>query len=446
MKKNEYSSVKSVISGSIAEEAGIEAGDRVVSVDGERVKDILDYRLLTAQEAFILRIRKKDGELWDIDIEKGEYEDLGLEFENPLADCEKSCSNKCIFCFIDQLPPGMRETLYYKDDDSRLSFLTGNYITLTNMNDAELERIIRYRLSPVNVSVHTTNPKLRMQMLKNRFAGNVLERIGKLASAGIEVNCQIVLCRGINDGKELERSIRELSALYPGVHSISVVPVGLTRFREGLYELTPFDRESAHEVLLQLEGLASENMENYGSSLVYPADEFYVLAGSEIPEYNRYEDFPQLENGVGMLSLFRFEFHEELARIKGIQLAENRAVSIATGMLALEFIKNCSDKLEKRFKGLKANVYGIRNDFFGESVNVSGLVTGEDLIKQLQDKELGIELLIPENMLRAGETVFLDDVTVSEVEDRLGVKARIVKTDGTEFIRAALNIKDEEEI
>lgn len=438
MKNNKNAVIQTIAAGSIAEEAGMQPGDRILSIDGQPVKDIFDYRFLSTQEKFVLRLQKPDGDLWDIDIEKDEYEDLGVEFAEPLADCERSCSNKCIFCFIDQLPKGMRNTLYFKDDDARLSFLTGNYITMTNMDNDDIDRIIKYRLSPVNVSVHTTNPELRKFMLRNRFAGDVAAKIGKLVSSGISVNCQIVLCRGINDGEELDRSIEELAEMYPGVHSISVVPVGLTKHRKELFDLVSYDRGSSSAVICQLENHSRSFIKKYGSAIVYAADEFYALAGREIPEYNKYEDFPQLENGVGMLSLFKHEFNETLQMMQNIKPGKERVISVATGMLAYEFMAGCAKKMEKLYNGLKIKVYGIKNDFFGESVTVSGLVTGIDMIRQLSGKELGGELLIPANMLRAGERVFLDDVTVEELEKRLAAKVTAVHCSGEDFIRSVL--------
>lgn len=437
--KNNSMTVQNVLAGSIAEEAGIEKGDVLLSVNGEKVKDVFDYRFLVTEEKLQLEIEKSSGEIWDIDIEKDEYEDLGLEFENPLMDDMKSCSNKCIFCFIDQLPKGMRETLYFKDDDSRMSFLAGNYVTLTNMKDEELDRIIKYRMSPINISVHTTNPELRAFMLNNRFAGNVLERIKKLTDSGITVNCQIVLCRGINDGKELDRSINDLTGLSPGVKSISVVPVGLTKYREGLYKLVPYDKGSSLEVIRQVEGWQKRLINEHGSRIVYLADEFYIMAEIEIPEFGAYEDFPQIENGVGLIAFFKHEFDESLKKTRK-KKPVNRKVSIATGVSSYKYIKEMADILERRFPGLQANVYEIRNKFFGENVTVTGLLTGGDLISQLKGMELGDELLLCRCMLKAGEEVFLDDVTVGMLESALETKVVIVENSGKDFIRKVLDI------
>ncbi len=432
MKKNRMT-VQNVIAGSIAEEAGIEKGDVLLSINGEKIEDVFDYRFLMTDEALMLEIEKSDGEIWDIDIEKDEYEDLGIDFENPLMDEMKSCSNKCIFCFIDQLPRGMRETLYFKDDDSRMSFLAGNYVTLTNMKDEDIDRIIRYRMSPINVSVHTTDPKLRTFMLNNRFAGNVVERINKLVEAGIEVNCQIVLCRGINDGNELNKSISDLAQMYPGVKSISVVPVGITRHRDGLLELQPYNSESSELVISQVEKLQQSFIESYGSRIVYLADEFYIMADRTIPSYEDYEDFPQIENGVGLISLMLHEFYEHLEGIVPYETA-NRTVSIATGVSSYKYIKELATELENKFEGLKINIYEIKNNYFGKNVTVTGLLTGIDLIEQLKGKELGNELLISRSMLKADEDILLDDYSVKMLETALDIKVTIVENDGKDFI------------
>ncbi|HHW49749.1 MAG TPA: DUF512 domain-containing protein, partial [Clostridiaceae bacterium] len=398
---------------SIAEDAGIEPGDKLLSINGQKIKDIFDYRFLTTEEKLVLCIEKRDGEIWEVEIEKEQYEDLGIEFENPMIDDATSCTNKCIFCFIDQLPKGMRKTLYFKDDDARLSFLTGNYVTLTNIDNSQIDRIIRYKMSPVNVSVHTTNPGLRVFMLNNRFAGDVLDKIKKLTDGGIIVNCQIVLCKGINDGDELDRTIADLGSLYPGVRSVSVVPVGITKYRDGLYKLEPFDKESSNIVINQIADWQKDFLKKYGTRLVYAADEFYIMAGLELPKYEEYEDFPQLENGVGLIALFRQEFYEHLENLN-VKVPENyrRNVSIATGVLGYRYIKKMAEDLEKRIENLKINVYEIKNSFFGENVTVTGLLTGADIVSQLSGKELGDVLLISRSTLKAGEDLLLDDYTV----------------------------------
>lgn len=437
---NNYISV--VIPGSIAEEAGIESGDRLLSINGEKLQDIFDYRFLSAEEELLLEVLKKDGEIWEIEIEKDQYEDLGLEFENPMIDDAKSCTNKCIFCFIDQLPKGMRESLYFKDDDSRLSFLTGNYVTLTNMSDDQLDRIIKYKMSPVNVSVHTTNPELRVFMLNNRFAGNILEKIKKLTGSGIVVNCQIVLCKGINDGVELDKTISDLSQLHPKIGSISVVPVGITKFRSDLYKLEAFDKKGSIKVIEQIEKWQKKFLTLYNTRLVYAADEFYIMSDTVLPDYHEYEDFPQLENGVGLVALLLQEFNEYLKN-SDIKIPEkvNKTVSIATGVLAYRYIKEMAEILEKTQSDLKINVYEIKNNFFGENVTVSGLLTGKDLISQLSGKELGDTLFISKSMLKAGEDLFLDDCTISELEKQLNVKVCAVENDGREFVESIFSFK-----
>jgi putative radical SAM enzyme (TIGR03279 family) len=424
---------------SAAMDAGIEPGDLLLTVNGKQITDIFDYRFLTADSSLLVEIEKKSGEIWEIEIEKDEYEDLGLEFCDPLITEAKHCTNKCIFCFIDQLPKGMRETVYFKDDDSRLSFLTGNYVTLTNMKQSELDRIIRYRMTPVNVSVHTTNPELRVKMLGNRFAGDVLEKIRKLAGGGIDINAQIVLCKGINDGAELDRTIEELSSLYPGVASISVVPVGLTKWRDGLYPLEPFTAEDAGHVLAQVKKWQERLLGKYETRLVYLADEFYIKAGTDLPSYDEYEDFPQIENGVGLMTLFIYEFNEYLKthgqrRDSRSGMAKRRNVSIATGICASKYIREMALTLEKRYNGLKINVYAIENEFFGENVTVTGLLTGGDILRQLYGKELGSELFISRSMLKSGEELFLDDTTVQGLSSSLGVAVTVVENDGADFI------------
>lgn len=431
--------------GSIAEEAGIQQGDILISINGNKIKDIFDYRFLCADEELELEILKPDGEIWSIEIEKDEYEDIGIDFEEPLIEEPKSCRNKCIFCFIDQLPKGMRSSLYFKDDDVRLSFLSGNYVTLTNVDEKEFERIIKYRLSPVNISVHTTNPALRIKMLNNRFAGNIFQRIKKLTDSGITVNCQIVLCRGINDGNELVKTILDLASLYPKVYSISVVPAGLTKHREGLAELLPYDMHSAKEIVELVEKHQQMFIKNTGSRIVYLADEFYILSGIKMPQYEYYEDFPQLENGVGMIALFNKQFNDSLKiyaqQSKNISRDIKRIISVATGVSSYSFITKLVNKANKIFPELKVNVFKIENNFFGKNVTVTGLLTGSDLISQLKGKELGEELLLSSTMFKAGEDLFLDDYTVKMVEQELNVAITKVLNDGGEFLKALLEIK-----
>lgn len=421
---------------SIAHELGIEPGDFLVSINEQEIHDVFDYRYYCADTELLLEIEKKNGERWQFDIEKDEMEDLGIEFTTSLLDEEKSCHNKCIFCFIDQLPGGMRETLYFKDDDARLSFLYGNYITMTNLSDDEINRIIRYRMSPVNISVHTTNPKLRVKMLSNRFAGDILEKVERFTSQGIIVNSQIVLCPGINDGEELDRTISDLTALAPELHSISVVPVGITRFREGLAQLTPFNKESASKVVDQIEDWQKKLLKEHGSRIVYLADELYIMAGRPLPGYDAYEDFPQIENGVGMVSSLEYEVNGALKELeeKHISSIREKTVSIATGVSVFEHFKKITENIERRIKGLKINVYPVENTFFGSGVTVTGLLTSCDLIRVLKDKELGEQLLLCKNMFKADTTIMLDDVTADELEDKLDVKIQIVESDGYAFI------------
>ena len=441
MKKHEHI-VKNVEAGSIAEELGIEPGDRLLAIDGQEIEDIFDYQFYEESEELLLLIEKADGEQWELEIEKDADESLGISFGEGLMDEYRSCRNRCIFCFIDQMPPGMRDTLYFKDDDSRLSFLQGNYITLTNMSDHDVERIVRYRLEPINISFHTTNPELRCRMLHNRFAGDALKKVDILYQGGIEMNGQIVLCRGVNDGEELERTIRALTKYLPLLKSVSVVPVGLTRFREGLYPLEPFTREEAREVLRVIHRWQKKIYEEYGIHFIHAGDEWYLLAEEEVPEEERYDGYLQLENGVGMLRLLFNEFEEGMERLgDGDRSGE---ISAATGKLAYPYIRRMADRIQERYPGVKVHVYCIRNDFFGERITVSGLITGQDIIAQLKGKELGSRLLLPCNMLKADEDVFLDDITVKEVSDALQVPVDIVKSSGQDLIDAILGPETEE--
>lgn len=435
-----YNKIKicNVQSGSIAEEAGVEPGDFLLSINEQSIKDIFDYRYYQASEELLLQIEKPDGEVWEIEIDKDESEDLGLEFEDSLIDGAKSCTNKCIFCFIDQLPKGMRETVYFKDDDSRLSFLTGNYVTLTNIKNEELQRIINYRMSPINVSVHTTNPELRKFMLGNRFAGDVLDKIKMLTDSGIEVNCQIVLCRGINDGDELEKTIADLTTFYPGINSVSIVPVGISKHRDNLYKLEPFDRESSADVIKQVYKWQNKLLREKGSRVIYLSDEFYINAEMDIPGYEEYEDFPQIENGVGMVASFKQEVKEYLGHKKSKISLHNRKISIATGRLVYKNIIQLVNDIKKVYDDLEVSVFDIENDFFGPNVTVTGLLTGRDIIRQLKDKDLGQELLVSKNMLRSGEHILLDDYTIEQIEEELGIKIRIVDNTGADFVNALI--------
>ncbi len=438
--------IKTVREDSIAEEMGIEVGDALLAVNGKEIEDVFDYRYLMQDEYIEALVRKVDGEEWLLEIDKEYDEDLGVEFENGLMDDYRSCHNRCIFCFIDQMPKGMRETLYFKDDDSRLSFLQGNYVTLTNMSDADIERIIRYHLSPINISFQTTNPELRCMMLNNRFAGRALAQVKKLYDAGITMNGQIVLCKNINDGAELERSIRDLTAYLPHLESVSVVPVGLSRFRDGLYPLTPFEKEDARRVLDCIHQWQRKLFSEYGVHFVHASDEWYILAEEELPEEECYDGYPQLENGVGMLRLLLDEFEEAMEVLpEDCTLPEGGSaeISLVTGKLAWPYIRRMAETMMRRFEGLSIHVYAIRNDFFGERITVSGLLTGQDIIRQLQGKSLGDRILLPQNVLRSGEDYFLDDITIGEMEKALQVKVDIVKSSGHEFVNAVLGLDKE---
>ena len=429
--------VKCVEPGSIAEEMGIEAGDKLISINDNTIEDVFDYHYYVNDEEIVLLIEKPDGEEWELEIEKDYEEDLGIVFEQGLMDEYRSCRNKCMFCFIDQMPKGMRETLYFKDDDSRLSFLQGNYITLTNMSDHDVDRIVKYHLEPINISFHTTNPELRCKMLHNRFAGEALKKVDKFYEGGIQMNGQIVLCKGINDGEELERSIRDMSKYLPHLQSVSVVPVGLTKYRNGLYPLESFTKEDAEKVIDTIEKWQKIFYEEYGLHFIHAGDEWYILAEREMPEEERYDGYLQLENGVGMLRLLMNEFEEAYVELEGDD--RKIEVSMATGFLAYPYLKKMIEKLKEKFPYVTVHLYAIRNDFFGEKITVAGLITGQDLIAQLKGQKLGERLLLPCNMLRSGEEVFLDDVTLSEVKDSLQIQVDIVKSSGWDFIEAIMN-------
>lgn len=430
--------IKGVLQGSIAEELGIEAGDKLIAINDCEIEDVFDYHYWVNDEELSVLIEKPDVEEWELLIEKDCGDDLGIEFEQGLMDEYRSCRNRCMFCFIDQMPEGMRRTLYFKDDDSRLSFLQGNYVTLTNMSDHDIDRIIRYRLEPINISFHTTNPELRCRMLNNRFAGEALLKVDRLFAGEIHMNGQIVLCRGINDGEELERSIRDMAGYLPYLQSVSVVPVGLTKHREGLYPLEPFRQEDAREVLSVIHRWQDRLYEEHGTHFIHAGDEWYILAGEDFPKEERYDGYLQLENGVGMLRLLEDEFDEALREAEGDNKV--REVSAATGLLAGPYIQKMADRLMAKYPNTKIHVYPIRNDFFGELITVSGLITGKDLIAQLRGRQIGEKLLLPCNMFRSGEEVFLDDVTLADVEEALQVRADIVKSSGRDFIEAVLTV------
>ena len=434
--KNKGHVITRIVPGSIAEELELEAGDIVLKIDDQWLEDVFDYHFLIQDEELTLLVQKASGEEWELEIEKDAEEDLGIVFENGLMDDYRRCSNNCIFCFIDQMPPGMRETLYFKDDDSRLSFLQGNYITLTNMKDEDIDRIIRYHLAPINISVHTTNPELRCKMLHNRFAGQVLSKIDRLYEHQIEMNGQIVLCNGINDGEELERTIRDLSQYMPYMQSLSVVPVGLTKYREGLYPLKPFGKAEAEAALQIIERWQYELYQKWGTHFVQASDEFYILAGREIPEEEHYDGYIQLENGVGMVRLLLDEAKAALDAETGDE--EVRELSLATGRLIAPYLMQIRDWMVEKFPNLKLHIYPIRNDFFGEMITVAGLVTGTDLKAQLKEVPLGDRLLLPLTMFRSGEEVLLDDITREELENALQVRINIVKSSGQDLVHAIL--------
>lgn len=444
MNKSKGHLIKKILPGSIAEEFELAPGDRLISINGHEIEDIFDYQFYVEDTYIEILIEKPDGEQWILEVDKEEDEDLGIEFDNGLMDEYRSCHNKCIFCFIDQMPKGMRDTLYFKDDDSRLSFLQGNYVTLTNMSDHDLDRIIQYHLSPINISFQTMNPELRCKMLNNRFAGEALKKVDRLNEAGIEMNGQIVLCKGVNDGEELAFSIREMMRYIPNLQSVSVVPVGLSKYRDGLFPLEPFTREDAREVLSTIHHYQNESYQKYGNHFIHASDEWYILAGEELPQEENYDGYLQLENGVGMMRLLLNEFEEAMKELQEKISADDldfvpREISMATARLAYPFIRDMAARMMEMVPGLMIHVYEIRNDFFGEMITVSGLLTGQDLIAQLTGKELGEALYLPQNVLRSGEEVFLDDVTVTEMEKALQVKVDIIKSSGRDFVNAVLD-------
>ena len=423
--------------GSIAEEGGIVPGDYLVSVNGEEINDILRFKYLTTDEEFELEIQKADGSIEVLEIYNEYGEDLGLTFEFPLMTKAKSCANKCIFCFIDQMPKGMRKSLYFKDDDSRLSFLQGNYVTLTNLSDKEIANIASMRMSPINISVQVTDPEKRKFMLGNKKADNLLPRMRIFKEAGIVMNCQVVLCKNINDGVYLDKTLSDLEELMPEVFSISVVPFGATKYREGLYPIELFSGEECGKVIQQVSKWQDKFLQKYGRRTVYLSDEFYLNAGVELPPYDAYEDFPQLENGVGMIRVTEDEFSDALLSIKK---GTRKKVSVATGLLCETFLKSLIQRLPEH----NCTVYGIENKFFGKTVTVSGLITGNDLIQALKDKDLGEALIIPSNMLRAETDVFLDDVTVPEAEQKLNCKI-LVSYNGYDLAEKIAGVKGDEQ-
>lgn len=430
--------IKDIVTESIAWELGLAPGDELITINNNYIKDALDYHYLIKDEVLNVLIRKPDGEEWELDIEKDYDDDLGIVFEEGLMDSYSSCRNKCIFCFIDQMPPNMRETLYFKDDDARLSFLQGNYITLTNLSEEEIDRIIFYKLSPINISVHTTNEELRCRMLKNRYAGSSLSKMQRFKDAGITMNGQIVLCKGWNDRDELEKTIHDLSAFLPELQSVSVVPVGITKFRDKLTPLEPFSQDEAKEVIETIHRWQNIFLTHYDTGFIYASDEWYITAGLPIPDEASYEGYPQIENGVGMLRSFTDEFYSYFNTLTGD--GRDKELSIATGVLATPYISKMANDIMDKYPNIRLHIYTIKNDFFGKNITVAGLLTGGDLTRQLRNKALGKSLLLPDVLLRHGENILLDDMTIEDIEKTLQTGISIVQSDGKSFLDTILNI------
>ena len=422
--------------GGPASHAGVRPGETLLSINGNEICDILDYRFYETDRHLSIVLRDDAGAERTVQIRKGQYESIGLEFETYLMDQQHSCTNRCIFCFIDQLPKGLRKSLYFKDDDSRLSFLFGNYVTLTNLKEREVDRIIKMHISPINISVHTTNPELRVKMMGNRFAGKSLDILYRFAKAGIKLNCQIVLCRDINDGEELDRTLKDLTSLWPSVQSVAVVPLGLTKYRQGLYPLTGYDSETARAVVRQLERWGDRCEQKYGQRICYAADEFYLKAQLPIPPAPFYGDFDQLENGVGLMASLKQEFLDALEDF--VPPASSRKVTLATGVAAHPFLDTLLDELRQRCHNLTCNVVPIVNDFFGDTITVAGLVAGGDLLNQLRGRELGDALLLPDVMLRREGDIFLDDVSLEELSEALQIQIITVPNDGYALLDAVV--------
>lgn len=433
--------ISKIIPDSIAEEMEIEVGDKLISINGTEVKDIIDYKFLMADEFVDVEIEKSNGEVWNLEIEKEYQEDLGIEFKNSILDNTRSCCNNCIFCFVDQLPKGMRESLYFKDDDSRLSFLQGNFVTLTNMNDEDIDRLIRYRISPINISVHTTNSELRVRMLNNKFAGNIFHRLKKLSEAGITMNCQIVLCPGYNNGKELINTIEDLYTLYPSIKNVAGVPVGLTKHREGLKNLKAYSKTSAEEEIELVNEIQTKYFKEIHEPFIRLSDEFYILAEREVPDSEYYSGFEQLEDGVGMIRILRDNIKNTIRNING---NVRGSFTLITGSSAYKEILNISEIIMEANNKVSINCIKIINNFFGESITVAGLITGIDIINQLQKVNLGKYLVIPSNMLKSGESILLDDITIQELESKLNIKVLICDYTGEDLIDIINNNSKEE--
>lgn len=428
-----------VTTGSHADKVGIKKGETLLSINSNEIVDVLDYRFYQVNRKLTLEVEDEDKNVRTIEMIKGEYEEIGLEFETYLMDKQHSCRNKCIFCFIDQLPKGMRESLYFKDDDSRLSFLFGNYITLTNITEHEIDRIIKMHISPINVSVHTTNPELRCKMMNNRFAGDTLKYLKRFADAGITLNCQIVSCPGINDGDELVRTLTDLENL--GVNMTAIVPVGLTRYRENLYPLVPYNKETAGQTIDIIEKMGDECVKKHGRRIFFPGDEFYLLAEREIPSPEFYEDFSTLEDGIGMIAYLTDDVGWKLEELDADESLCHK-VTIACGEGVFPYMKRIMSMINEKFPNITINTRAIKNNFFGGGVNVSGLVTGGDLIDQLRGDDLGDRLIIPSSMLRFENDLFLDDVSTDDVERELGVTLVPVNNNGNDLVEAVIAGKD----
>ena len=432
--KNTNNIISKVYKGSIAEELGIEVGDLLISINGEPIHDIIEYRFLLSDEYLEVEIKKQNKEIYIYEIEKEYDDDLGIEFTNPIIDKAKSCRNKCVFCFIDQLPKGMRETLYFKDDDSRLSFLQGNFVTLTNMSEEDINNIIKYRISPINISVHTTNPELRKTMIKNKFAGNLYSIMQRLADAQIQMNCQIVLCPGYNDKEELKRTVSDLAKLYPYVNSAAAVPVGITKHRDHLPNLEIFNEKTAGETIDQVEQLHKKYLKELGTRFIFLSDEFYVMANRKLLDYDEYEGFIQFENGVGMISKLEREIKDSLENLSEDQISKKKKISIATGHSAYEFMCEMAKCIMEKCPNVQIDVYKIINNFFGDTITVSGLITATDILDQLKGKDLGETLYIPRSMLKADEEIFLDNITLEKLSDMMGIEVVPCLNKGKDFV------------
>lgn len=432
--------ISKVLQGSIAEEVDIEVGDKLISINDTKVKDIIDYKFLIVDEFVVLELEKADGELWEIEVEKEYGEDIGIEFKDPMMDRPRSCHNKCVFCFIDQLPCGMRDTLYFKDDDSRLAFLQGNFITMTNMSEEDIDRIINYRISPINISVHTTNPELRSKMMNNRFAGNIYNRLKRLADARININCQIVVCPGYNDGEELVRTIEDLYKLYPYVNNIAAVPVGITKFRKenDLVELRLFNKETAAAEIERISKLQEKYYKEINQPFVRLSDEFYILSEKDVPLEEFYAGYEQLEDGVGVVRLFRDTITSD---IEDLKKNASGSFTIVTGASAYEELQEAALKIMNKNNKIIINVEKIINNFFGDTITVAGLLTGSDIIEQLSNTKVGEYVIMSNNMFKKGyelgeheDLIMLDNIKVCDIEKALNRKILVCDYSGEDLI------------